>query len=57
MLQLIQMLKEDIGWLFLIPSVLLILSGSVSFAMFICEVLRRLGEQSPRLNSAYISET
>jgi len=37
MLQLIQMLKEDIGWLFLIPSVLLILSGSIGFAMFICE--------------------
>lgn len=37
MVQLIQMLKEDIGWLFLIPSVLLILSGSVSFVMFIIE--------------------
>ena len=37
MLQLIQMLKEDLSWLFLIPSVLLILSGSIGFAMFVCK--------------------
>ena len=42
MLQLIQMLKEELTWLLLIPMVLMVLSGSVGFGMFVLEEMLQL---------------
>ena len=49
--------KANMAMVTVILGVLFIISTSVGFSMFICERNRRLGEQSPRLNLAYIGET